>query len=187
MIYPITIYGDPVLRKIAKPITKDFKDLKDFIKNMFDTMYVSDGVGLAAPQVNKSIRFFVIDATAAASEEPELKDFKKVFINAEILERKGKEWTMNEGCLSVPNIHEDVSRPTFIKIKYQDENFKEHIDEYGGFAARVIQHEYDHIQGILMTDHLSSLRRRLLSSKLKAISKGKVKTDYRIIIPGKKK
>ncbi len=186
MIYPITVYGDPLLRKIAKDIDPDFEGLPEFIENMFETMYFSDGVGLAAPQVGKSIRIFVIDASSAADEEPELENFKKVFINPEILDRHGDEWSMNEGCLSLPEIREDVMRPEFVKIKYLDENFEEHTEEYGGFAARVIQHEYDHLEGILFIDHISPLRKRLLKSKLTAISKGKVKPAYRIVIPGKK-
>ncbi|TKG95939.1 peptide deformylase [Puteibacter caeruleilacunae] len=185
MILPVTIYGDPVLRKVAKPIDKDYPKLEEFIANMWDTMYRSDGVGIAAPQVGRSVRVFVIDATTLAEEEPELADFKKVFINAQILERSGDEESMNEGCLSVPNIREDVSRKTHIRIKYMDENFVEHEEEYGGFAARVIQHEYDHLEGKLFVDHLSILRKRLIKSKLTAISKGKVKVDYRIKVPGK--
>ena len=186
MIYPITVYGDPVLRKVAEPVEKDFEGLKEFIDNMFDTMYHSDGVGLAAPQVGKALRIFVIDASPVADEEPELKDFKKVFINPEILERHGDEWIMNEGCLSLPDIREDVTRPAYVKIKYRDENFEEHMEEYSGFAARVIQHEYDHLDGILLIDYLTPLKKRLLKGKLTAISKGKVKTSYQIIIPGKK-
>ncbi|PTN07529.1 peptide deformylase [Mangrovibacterium marinum] len=187
MIYPITVYGDPVLRKVAQPITKDYPDFDQFVKDMFETMYFSDGVGLAAPQIGLPIRMFVVDASAAADEEPELEGFKKAFINPEIIETKGDEWTMNEGCLSLPDIREDVSRPEFVKIKYLDENFVEHIEEYGGFAARVIQHEYDHLEGKLLVDHLSPLRKRMLKSKLTNITKGKVKTSYRIIIPGSRK
>ena len=186
MIYPVTVYGDPLLRKVAQPIDADFDGLQEFVENMFETMYHSDGVGLAAPQIGKSLRIFVIDASTAAEEEPELEGFKKAFINPEILERTGEEWVMNEGCLSLPEIREDITRPEHVKIKYLDENLEEHIEEYGGFAARVIQHEYDHLDGVLLIDHLSPLRRRLLKSKLMAISKGKVKTAYRIVLPGKK-
>ena len=186
MIYPITVYGEPLLRKIAKPIESDFEGLDKLVADMFETMYFSDGVGLAAPQVGKSLRLFVIDASSAAEEEPELEGFKKAFINPEILERRGDEWVMNEGCLSLPEIREDVSRPEFVKIKYFDENLIEHTEEYGGFAARVIQHEYDHLEGKLLVDYLTPLRKRILKSKLTAISKGKVKTAYRIVIPGKK-
>ncbi len=186
MIYPITVYGEPLLRKIAKPIENDFEGLDKLVADMFETMYFSDGVGLAAPQVGKSLRIFVIDASSAAEDEPELEGFKKAFINPEILELRGDEWAMNEGCLSLPEIREDVSRPEFVKIKYFDENLIEHTEEYGGFAARVIQHEYDHLEGKLLVDYLTPLRKRILKSKLTAISKGKVKTAYRIVIPGKK-
>ena len=185
MTYPVTVYGDPLLRKVAKPIDKDYENLDDFIANMWETMYNSDGVGLAAPQVHKSIRLFVIDASTAAEEEPELANFKKVFINPEILERIGEEWTMNEGCLSLPEIREDVSRPETVTIKYFDENFMEHTETYSGFAARVIQHEYDHLEGKLFIDYLTPLRRRLLKSKLTNIAKGKVAPPYRIRIPKK--
>ncbi len=186
MIYPITVYGEPVLRKVAEPITPDFEGFQQLLADMYETMYFSDGVGLAAPQIGKSLRLFVVDASPVADEEPELEGFKKAFINPQILERYGEEWSMNEGCLSLPEIREDVSRPEKIKIKYLDENFVEHIEEYGGFAARVIQHEYDHLEGILFIDHLSMLRKRMLKGKLTAITKGKVKTSYRIVIPGKK-
>lgn len=186
MIYSITVYGDPLLRKIATPIDNDYKDLKELVDNMFETMYHSDGVGLAAPQIGKSLRIFVVDASSAAEEEPELEGFKKAFINPEILERTGDEWVMNEGCLSLPEIREDISRPEHIKIKYLDENMEEQVEGYGGFAARVIQHEYDHLDGILLVDYLNPLRKRMLKSKLTAITKGKISTSYRIVIPGKK-
>ncbi|MGD9930985.1 MAG: peptide deformylase, partial [Mangrovibacterium sp.] len=137
MIYPITVYGEPLLRKVAEPIAKNMDGLQQLIDDMFETMYHSDGVGLAAPQIGKSLRIFVIDASSAADDEPELEGFKKAFINPEILERRGDEWVMNEGCLSLPEIREDVSRPEFVKIRYMDENFVEHVEEYGGFAARV--------------------------------------------------
>ncbi len=186
MIYPIVVYGDPVLRKKAEPVSKDFQGLKELIDDMFETMYLSDGVGLAAPQIGKSIRIFVIDASVNADEEPELKDFKKVFINPEILERNGDNCIINEGCLSLPDIHEDISRPPFVKIRYQDENMEEQVGEYSGYAARVIQHEYDHLEGTLLIDHLLPLKKRLLKSKLTAISKGKIKTSYKISLPGNK-
>ncbi len=183
MKYPVTVYGDLLLRKKAKTIDKDHPKLDEIIENMWETMYYSDGVGLAAPQVGLSIRLFVIDASSGADEEPELEGFKKVFINPEIIETKGDEWTMNEGCLSLPEIREDVDRPDEVTIKYFDENFEEHTETYKGFAGRVIQHEYDHLEGILFVDHLSPLRKRLLKSKLIAISKGKVRPHYRIKIP----
>ncbi|HYQ56482.1 MAG TPA: peptide deformylase [Draconibacterium sp.] len=185
MKYPITVYGDPMLRRKAKTIDKNHPKLDEIIENMWETMYYSDGVGLAAPQVGKSIRMFVIDASSGADEEPELEGFKKVFINPEIIATSGLEWTMNEGCLSLPEIREDVIRPDEVTIKYMDENFEEHTETYKGFAGRVIQHEYDHLEGILFVDHLSPLRKRLLKGKLLAISKGKVQPHYRIKIPKK--
>ena len=183
MKYPVTVYGDPLLRKKAEAIEKDHPKLDEIIENMWETMYYSDGVGLAAPQVGLSIRLFVIDASSGADEEPELEGFKKVFINPEIIETKGDEWTMNEGCLSLPEIREDVSRHDEVTIKYFDENFVEHTETYKGFAGRVIQHEYDHLEGILFVDYLSPLRKRLLKGKLIAISKGKVRPHYRIKVP----
>ncbi|MEN8116330.1 MAG: peptide deformylase [Bacteroidota bacterium] len=185
MKYPVTVYGDPLLRKKAKKIEKDNPRLSEIIENMWETMYYSDGVGLAAPQVGMSIRMFVIDASSGADEEPELKDFKKTFINPEIIETSGEEWVMNEGCLSLPEIREDVTRPDEVRLKYFDENFVEHEEVFKGFAGRVIQHEYDHLEGVLFIDHLSALRKRLLKSKLINISKGKVKTHYRIKVPVK--
>ncbi len=185
MILPVVVYGDPMLRKAAQPITNEYPGLSALLENMWDTMYRSDGVGLAAPQIGKSIRIFVIDGTLLGEEEPQLANFKKVFINAEIIERFGDEELMNEGCLSVPGIREDIKRPTQIRIKYLDENFQEHEEEYDGFAARVIQHEYDHLDGILFIDLLPPLKKRLLKRKLTDISKGKAKVAYKIRIPGK--
>jgi peptide deformylase len=185
MKYPVTVYGDTLLRKTAKDIEKDDPKLKEIIENMWETMYYSDGVGLAAPQVGMSIRLFVIDASSGADEEPELEGFKKVFINPEIIETTGEEWVMNEGCLSLPEIREDVSRPDEVTIHYFDENFVEHEETYRGFAGRVIQHEYDHLEGKLFIDYLSPLRKRLLKSRLLDISKGKVNTHYRIKVPSK--
>lgn len=183
MIYPVTVFGDPVLRKKAEPITKEFQDLKGFIQNMFDTMYNSDGVGLAAPQVGQAIRIFVIDSEI--DDEDELPGIKKAFINPEIIERSGDEWVMNEGCLSLPEIREDVLRPETVKIKYFDEEFNEYVETYSGFTSRVIQHEYDHLEGVMFVDYLNPLRKRILKSKLLAISKGKVIPKYRIKVPGK--
>ncbi len=185
MKYPVTVYGDALLRKKAQNVDKDSDGLNEIIENMWETMYTSDGVGLAAPQVGKSIRIFVVDASSGADEEPELADFKKVFINAEILELSGEEWVMNEGCLSLPEIREDVARPDVVKIKYFDENFVEHIEEFKGYAGRIIQHEYDHLEGILFIDHLSPLRKRLLKSKLNNIAHGKVQPHYKIKVPVK--
>jgi peptide deformylase len=185
MKYPVTVYGDPLLRKISKPIDKDDPKLMEIIENMWETMYYSDGVGLAAPQVGLSIRLFVIDASSGADEEPELEGFKKVFINPEIIETTGDSWVMNEGCLSLPEIREDVTRPDKVRIKYFDENFVEHDEIYDGFAGRVIQHEYDHLEGKLFIDYLSPLRKRLLKSKLNAIATGKVQPHYRIKVPAR--
>lgn len=187
MIYPIVAYGDPVLKKKAENITKDYEGLADLIDNMWETMYSANGIGLAAPQIGKSIRLFIVDATAFEEDEPELADFKKVFINAQILEEDGEKWAFNEGCLSIPKIREDISRHEEIVIEYYDENFKKHKDTFSGMAARIIQHEYDHIDGILFVDHLSPLRRRLLSGKLSDITKGNVDVDYRMKFPVAKK
>jgi peptide deformylase len=183
MNYPVVLYGNPLLRKKAKPIDKDHEGLNEIIENMWETMYNSDGVGLAAPQAGLSIRLFVIDATAASDEEPELTDFKKVFINPEIVERAGEEWIMNEGCLSLPEIREDVKRPDRVRIKYLDENFQSHDEVYTGYAARIIQHEYDHLEGILFIDYLTPLKKRLLKSKLRNISSGKVIPNYKVRVP----
>jgi peptide deformylase len=183
MIYPVTVFGDPVLRKKAEPVTKNFPDLKGFIQNMFDTMYNSDGVGLAAPQVGQAIRIFVLDTTT--TEEDELPGIKKAFINPEILEKSGEEWVMNEGCLSLPEIREDVIRPETVRIKYQDEEFNVFEEVFGGFTSRVIQHEYDHLEGVMFVDYLNPLKKRILKSKLTAISKGKIIPKYRIKVPGK--
>ncbi|MBO6607181.1 peptide deformylase [Psychroserpens sp.] len=194
MILPIVAYGDPVLRKKAKSITKDYPNLDTLIENMKETMYGAYGVGLAAPQVGIPIRLFLVDASSFAEDEvfteeeqALLKDFKRTFINAEILEEEGDEWAFNEGCLSIPDVREDVFRQPNVKIKYQDENFKEHIEEFDGIIARIVQHEYDHIEGVLFTDKLSSLRKRLIKSKLTNISKGKIKVDYKMRFPLMKK
>ena len=183
MIYPVAVYGHPVLRKIAKEIEPGYDNLKEIIDNMWETMYQSDGIGLAAPQINKSIRIFVIDATPLEEDYPELKGFKQVFINARITERTGEEDVHDEGCLSLPTIREEVKRPTRITVEFQDENFNSLTKTYTGFAARVVQHEYDHIEGILFVDHLSPLKKRLLKGRLNRISKGEVDVDYRILIP----
>jgi peptide deformylase len=183
MIYPVNVFGDPILRKKAEPITEYFKDLKGFIQNMYETMYCSDGVGLAAPQVGQSIRIFVIDTITEDENEPS--GIKRAFINPEILEKYGDEWSLNEGCLSLPEIREDVFRPESVRIKFQDTNFIEYEEVFNGFTARVIQHEYDHLEGIMFVDYLNPLKKRILKSKLSAISKGKVIPKYRIKIPGK--
>ena len=183
MIFPIVIYGSPVLRKVAEDIDKDYPNLDGFIKNMWDTMYHSDGVGLAAPQVGKSIRMFVIDGSRFEEDEPKLKDFKKVFINAKIVDEGDEKITFNEGCLSIPLLREDVTRPTKIRMEYYDENFNFHDEWFDGMAARVIQHEYDHVDGILFTDKVAPIKKRLLKGKLQAITKGKFKVDYKVKLP----
>ncbi|TVQ77090.1 MAG: peptide deformylase [Flavobacteriales bacterium] len=187
MILPIVAYGDPVLKKKAVDISADYPELKDLISSMFETMYAANGVGLAAPQIGKSIRLFIIDAAPFAEEEDEeyelLKDFKKVFINAEIIDETGEEWGFNEGCLSIPDIREDVFRNEEITVRYLDENFQEKTETFDGLRARIIQHEYDHIDGILFTDYLSPLRKRMLKSRLNQISKGKISVNYRMRFP----
>jgi peptide deformylase len=183
MILPVFVYGQPVLRKVAVDIDKNDTKLPKLITDMWDTMYKADGVGLAAPQVGQSVRLFVIDLSPYHEEYPELAGFKKAFINAQIIERTGNEWDFNEGCISIPGIREDVSRPDKIRIQYYDENWQYHDEEYDGIQARVIQHEYDHLEGIMFVDHLSSLRRRMLNGKLVAIGKGKVSTSYKVKLP----
>ncbi|MFN8165181.1 MAG: peptide deformylase [Bacteroidia bacterium] len=185
MIYPIVAYGDPVLKKKASDITKDYPDLDKLIDNMYETMYESSGVGLAAPQIGLSIRLFVIDG--GPFEEDEVKDFKEVFINAKILEENGDPWKFNEGCLSIPTVREDVSRNEEVYIEYYDRNWKHHKKHFKGLAARIIQHEYDHIEGILFTDRISPFRKRLLKGKLSDISMGKVDVDYKMKFPNKSK
>lgn len=186
MTYPIVVYGHPVLRKIAADIDRDYPELDKLIEDLFETMYNSEGLGLAAPQIGKSIRIFVIDGKPAAEDEPALAEFKKAFINPHIIEKKGEPVPMTEGCLSIPNLREEVNRESYIRITYYDETWKYHDEIYEGYAARIIQHEYDHLDGIMFTDKVSPLRKRLLKSKLTAISKGKFESDYRTILPGQK-
>ncbi len=186
MIYPIVVYGHTVLRKVAEDIEKDYPGLDQLIPDLFETMYYSEGLGLAAPQIGKSIRIFVIDGTPVAEDEPSLADFKKVFINAHIVEKSGEQVLMNEGCLSIPNLREEVLREAKIRITYYDEKWEYHDEVYDGFKARVIQHEYDHLDGIMFTDKVSPLRRRLLKSKLTAISKGRFDAEYKTVLPGQK-
>ncbi|MFM6975497.1 MAG: peptide deformylase [Sphingobacteriaceae bacterium] len=183
MKMPIVAYGDPVLKKVAAEITPEYPELKQLIDNLFETMYNAQGVGLAAPQVGLSIRLFVIDASPFEEDDAQLKNFKKVFINAKIIDEKGDKWSFNEGCLSIPDIREDVSRHQSVVIAYQDENWQWHEESYNGLAARVIQHEYDHIEGKLLTDRLSPLRKTMLKNKLESISKGMVKVDYKMKFP----
>lgn len=183
MILPITVYGDPILRKKTEDIQKSYEGLPKLAEDMFETMHNADGVGIAAPQVGLSLRIFVVDLSMLAEEYPELKDFKKVFVNPKILLREGEEELMNEGCLSLPGIREDVAREDHIRIKYFDLDWKEHDETYTGYQARVLQHEYDHLDGILFIDHCSPFRRKLLRGKLSDITKGKITTSYRIKIP----
>ena len=183
MILPIVAYGDTVLRKVGDNISADYEGLKDLVANMWETMYSAQGVGLAAPQVGKAINLFIVDTSGF--EDEDYPNLKRVFINAEIIEEWGEEWAFEEGCLSIPHIREDVYRWSDIAIKYQDENFEWHEEEFDGIAARVIQHEYDHIKGKLFVDYLSPLKKRLLKNKLVNISKGGANTKYRMRIPKK--
>lgn len=183
MIYPITAYGDPILKEHAADIPSDYPALKELIEDMYATMYHAHGVGLAAPQISKGIRLFVIDSELMMDEEDEGKGVKKAFINPEIIEETGEEWGFEEGCLSIPGVREVVYRPERLVIRYFDEEWNEHTDTYDGMTARVIQHEYDHIEGILFTDYLNSLKKRIIKNKLTKISKGEVDTDYRMKFP----
>ena len=190
MILPIIAYGDPVLRKMGIDISKDDPNLSELIENMKETMVNAKGIGLAAPQIGKAIRLFIVD-TSPFEKDEDLDDkernflatFKKIFINAKILKEEGDDWVFNEGCLSIPDINEDVFRQEKITIEYLDENFKKHTDVIDGLAARVVQHEYDHIEGILFTDKISSLKKRLIKKKLENISKGKINVHYRMKFP----
>jgi peptide deformylase len=194
MILPIVAYGDPVLRKVGIDIDKDYPNLSELIENMKETMVNAQGVGLAAPQIGKAIRLFIVD-TSPFAEDPDLNEeeqnylsnFKKIFINAEIIEEEGDEWAFQEGCLSIPDIREDVFRQEKLTIEYFDENFEKHTEVIDGIAARVVQHEYDHIEGILFTDKISTLKKRLIKKKLENISKGKVNADYRMRFPAQKR
>jgi len=194
MILPIVAYGDPVLRKVSKDIDKDYPDLDQLIENMWETMYASHGVGLAAPQIVRAIRLFVIDTEPFSDDEDlseqersQLAESKMVFINAKIIEETGEEWSFNEGCLSIPDIREEVMRQPTVTIEFCDENFEKKKQTFDGILARVIQHEYDHIEGILFTDKLSPLKKRMLKGKLSNISKGKIQVDYRMRFPELKK
>ena len=180
MILPIYLYGQAILRKVTKDITPDYPDLKTLLDNMFETMYKADGVGLAAPQIGLEDRILVIDLSSHAEDDPSFMGFKKVFINARIIERDGEEAIVEEGCLSVPKIHEKVSRKNKIRIRYMDENFHPHEDVYEGFKARVIQHEYDHLEGVLFVDYLSGIRKQMIRSKLNKMLKGEVDCSYKV-------
>jgi peptide deformylase len=191
MILPVVAYGSPVLRKVCDDITPEFPELTKLLADMWETLYNSNGVGLAAPQINKPIRLFIIDTIQIVedfNEEdkkkyPNEKAIKQVFINARKIEDTGDLWAYNEGCLSIPKVREDIQRASKVRISYLDENFEEHEHEFHGITARVIQHEYDHIEGKLFIDYLSQLKKRLIKKKLDDISAGKVKTDYRMLFP----
>lgn len=191
MILPIVAYGHPVLRKVASDITPDYPELPKLIADMWETLYHSNGVGIAAPQVNRDIRLFLVDSAQIFSnmedgeelEYPDEPGIKQVFINAHIQQVDGQEWSYNEGCLSIPKIREDVYRAETVTLRYQDELFNPHLTTFNGITARIILHEYDHIEGKLFIDHLKPLRRKLLKGKLDDISRGKVKVDYRMLFP----
>ncbi len=190
MILPVIAFGDPVLRKVGVDISSDYPQLPALISDMFETMYHAHGVGLAAPQVGLAIRLFVIDASPFDEDEedkPKQLNFKKVFINAKILEESGAEWSFSEGCLSIPEVREEVSRKSVIKIRYQDENFQTIEETYDGILARIIQHEYDHIEGKLFVDKISPIKKRLIVKKLDAITKGIIRPEYKMKYPAQKK
>jgi len=188
MKFPIIAYGDPVLRRKATAIEpEEYPHVKELIENMFETMYAAHGVGLAAPQVGLSMRLFVVDASPFAEDDETLVGFKKAFINAQVLEETGEEWPFNEGCLSIPDIREDVYRCKHVRLSYYDEHWKHYEETFTGMAARIIQHEYDHIEGKLFTDKLSPLRKRLIEKKLNDISKGIVDVEYKMKFPAVKK
>jgi len=180
MILPVYAYGQPVLKKVAQEIDSEFEGLQDLLEDMWETMYHAQGVGIAAPQIGKSLRIFLVDTVQAMDEGEEDKGIKKAFINAQIVEESGEQWAYEEGCLSIPNVKGDVQRNERLVIKYHDENFDEHTEEYDGINARVILHEYDHIEGKLFTEKLKPLKKKMISRKLEQIKKGKVKADYRL-------
>lgn len=195
MILPIVAYGHPILRKVAHDITPDYPDLQKLLEDMWETMYASNGVGLAAPQINKDIRIFVVDSAqifANMDEEerkedgyPDAPGIKQAFINAHVVEELGDDWLYNEGCLSIPKIREDVYRAEEVTLDYVDENFKPHRKTFDGVTARIILHEYDHIEGKLFIDHISGLKKKLIKRKLDDISRGAVKVDYKMLFPKK--
>lgn len=187
MVLPIVAYGHPTLKKVAEDIDAGYPGLEELIANMFETMYVSNGIGLAAPQVNQSIRLFIIDATPLADEFPELADFRKIFLNPYIVEDSGEMVTAEEGCLSIPNIRENVDRHDVIVLEYYDENWNFVEEKFEGMKSRIIQHEYDHLEGVLFVEKISTLRRTLLNRKLKDITAGNITVDYRMLFPAKKK
>lgn len=184
MIYPIVLYGDPVLKKPAENVEPQDIDVQQLSKDMFETMYQASGVGLAAPQIGKSIRMFIIDSTPL-DEDEQKEGIQRVFINPEILSVEGDEWAFEEGCLSIPGIRADVQRPPKVTIRYQDENWQEHTETLEGMPARIALHEYDHIEGILFVDHVKGLKKRLIKGKLSSISKGQVDANYSVKLPAK--
>lgn len=186
MIYPIVVYGHPVLRKVAEDVEKDYPGLNQLIDDLFETMYHAEGIGLAAPQIGKSVRIFVIDGEPAADDEPSMADFRQAFINAHIMEKSGEFVPMTEGCLSIPNLREEVDRESRIRIEYYDRNWEFHNEIYEGYKARIILHEYDHLDGVMFTDRVGPLRKRLLKGKLNAISRGIFESAYKTILPGQK-
>jgi len=187
MIHPVVVYGHPVLKKVAEEVNKDYPGLRQLIDDLFETMYNAEGVGLAAPQIGKSIRVFVIDGAPLADDEPEFAGFKKVFINPEIIEKNGELVPMNEGCLSIPNIREEVKRESHIRVQFYDENWNFYDEVYEGYKARVFLHEYDHLDGILFVEKINPLRKRLIKGKLNDISKGKFEADYKTLVYTPKK
>ena len=187
MKLPIYIYGHPVLREVGTDISPDYEGLQQLLEDMWETMYFSDGIGLAAPQIGRAIRLFVIDADPMAESYPECKGLKQTFINARIVESSEETLAEDEGCLSIPGIHERVTRPATITIEYVDANFEPHRETYSGFAARVIQHEYDHIEGVLFTDKIAAIRRQLIKGKLTNLQKGKVSAHYRTVTTPQKR
>ncbi len=183
MIYPITVYGDPVLRKVTTEIDQRFEGLEKLAEDMFETMHNAEGVGLAAPQIGLALRIFVVDLSALGEDEPLLKDFRRAFINPQIIEKVGEKVLMEEGCLSIPGLREDVLRYDTIRMKFTDVNWQEHEEIFTGFPARVIQHEYDHLEGVMFVDYCSPLKKRIIKGKLSDITKGQVSTSYRIKVP----
>jgi peptide deformylase len=191
MILPVVAYGSPILRKVCDPIKPDHPELTKLLSDMWETLYNSNGVGLAAPQINRAIRLFIVDTVQVVDDfndedrakYPNEVAIKQVFINAQKIEDKGEIWAYNEGCLSIPKVREDIQRPRLVHLRYMDENFVEHEGTFHGITARVIQHEYDHIEGKLFIDYLSQLKKRLIKKKLDDITNGKVRTDYRMLFP----
>ncbi len=182
MIYPVVVYGHPVLKKVTEEIDKDYAGLNQLIDDMFETLYHAEGVGLAAPQIGKSLRIFVIDGAPLADDDPDFANFKKVFVNPKIIEKNGEFALMNEGCLSIPNIREEVKRESFIRIQYYDKNWKFHDETYKDYKARIILHEYDHLDGILFVEKINPLRKTLIKGKLNDISKGRFNAKYKTLV-----